>query len=82
MPFFLAFFCPVEYNLSMAKSEKSIPDLLTDLDEHITKIGAIAQAAKDYVTIKEKVLPMPNNGNKHSDKITLAYNNLKELILS
>lgn len=66
----------------MAQNEKSITELLTDLDEHIIKHGAIVEAATDYVTLKEKVKAMPNVKTDHTQKLNLAYKNLRELVIT
>lgn len=63
-------------------AEKTTKELLTCLDEHITYLGAIADAAKDFVTAKEKLLPMNKKGEQRVLMQTqLAYENLCQLIL-
>lgn len=81
MTFLVAFFCPIEYNIEMAetaKNGKNIMELLTDLDEHIIKTNAIAQAAKDFVTLKETLRPLDRSNTLH--EVDLAYTYLKELV--
>ncbi len=64
----------------MAKKEKTLPEMLADLDEYVTEAGAIVQAAKDYVSLRERVTAMPNTRKDHNTKLELAYTNLRELV--
>lgn len=58
-------------------------ELLNALEYQTIELAAIREAAKDYVTLKEVVIPMYKTtpeAIKHRNETDLAYDNLKELV--